>query len=154
NGPTHALAIVHAMAREHPGITYDATIKIEHLIRHSDHLRELAATGCQFVTSAAESLDDHVLARLDKGHTRAEFERALDLCREAGLVMQPTFIAFHPWMGRERYLEFLGFLEERDLVEAVPSIQLAIRLLVPAGSRLIGQMDVGAFDPERLVHPW
>lgn len=154
NGPTHALSIIRAMAQEHPGLTYDATIKIEHLIRHAAHLRELAATGCLFVTSAAESLDDEVLARLDKGHTRADFERALDLCREAGLVLQPTFIAFHPWMTRERYVEFLDFLEEHDLVDALPSVQLALRLLVPAGSKLLGHMDVEAFDAERLVHPW
>lgn len=154
NGPTHALAIVRAMAEEHPGLTYDATIKIEHLIRHAGHLPELVATGCLFVTTAAESLDDSVLARFDKGHTRADFERALDLCREAGLVVQPTFIAFHPWMTRESYLEFLAFLEQHDLVESVPSIQLALRLLVPSGSRLLGHLEVGAFDAERLVHPW
>jgi hypothetical protein len=158
NGPTHALAIVRAMAEEHPGLTYDATIKIEHLIRHAGHLRELVATGCLFVTTAAESLDDRVLARLDKGHTRADFERALGLCREAGLVVQPTFIAFHPWMTRHGYLEFLRFLEERELVDAIPPIQLALRLLIPAGSKLLDLADTRAlvepFDGERLVHPW
>jgi len=154
NGPTHALAIVRALHAEHPGVTYDATIKIEHLLRHAEHLPELARTGCLFVTSAAESLDDAVLARLDKGHTRANFERALALCREAGLVMQPTFIAFHPWMTRERYREFLEFIERHDLVDALPPIQLALRLLVSAGSKLLGHMEVEAFDPERLVHPW
>jgi radical SAM superfamily enzyme YgiQ (UPF0313 family) len=154
NGPTHALGIMRAMAQEFPGITYDATIKIEHLIRYDSHLSELTATGCLFVTTAAESLDDAVLARLDKGHTRAEFESALYLCREAGIVVQPTFIAFHPWMSRKSYLEFLDFIQRRDLVDSLPSIQLALRLLVPAGSKLLGHMEVGAFDPERLVHPW
>jgi len=154
NGPTHALSIVRALHAEHPGVTYDATIKIEHLLRHAEHVPELARTGCLFVTSAAEALDDTVLARLDKGHTRAGFERAIALCREAGLVMQPTFIAFHPWMTRARYLEFLEFLEQHDLVDALPPIQLALRLLVPAGSKLLGHMEVDAFDRERLVHPW
>lgn len=154
NGPTHALSIVRALHAEHPAVTYDATIKIEHLLRHAEHVPELVRTGCLFVTSAAESLDDTVLARLDKGHTRADFERALELCREAGLGMQPTFIAFHPWMTRERYLAFLEFLEQHDLVDALPPIQLALRLLVPAGSKLLGHMEVDAFDRERLVHPW
>ncbi|HEV8481572.1 MAG TPA: CUAEP/CCAEP-tail radical SAM protein [Candidatus Eisenbacteria bacterium] len=154
NGPTHALSIVRALHAEHPGVTYDATIKIEHLLRHAEHVPELVRTGGLFVTSAAESLDDTVLARLDKGHTRADFERAFELCREAGLVMQPTFIAFHPWMTREHYLEFLGFLEQHDLVDALPPIQLALRLLVPAGSKLLGHLEVDAFDRERLVHPW
>jgi hypothetical protein len=31
------------------------------------------ATGCLFVTSAVESVDDEVLAKLEKGHTRADF---------------------------------------------------------------------------------
>ena len=35
----------------------------------------LRGTGCLFVTSAVESLDDHVLALLEKGHTRAGFLR-------------------------------------------------------------------------------
>ncbi len=59
--------------REFPGITYDVTIKIEHLLKHRDLLPVLARTGCLFITSAVESLDDAVLARLDKGHTQADF---------------------------------------------------------------------------------
>ena len=158
NGPTHAMAIVRALAAEHPGLTYDATIKIEHLIHHAEHLPELAATGCLFVTSAAESIDDAVLARLDKGHTRADVERAIALCREAGIVLQPTFIAFHPWIDQEGYRAFLAFLDAQDLVDAVPPVQLALRLLIPGGSKLLDLPEtralVGAFDAERLVHPW
>lgn len=158
NGPTHAMAIVRALAAEHPGLTYDATIKIEHLIQHAEHLPELAATGCLFVTSAAESIDDAVLARLDKGHTRAGFERAIALCRKAGVVLQPTFIAFHPWIDEAGYRAFLAFLDAHELVDAVPPIQLGLRLLIPAGSKLLDLAEtralVGPFDAERLVHPW
>ena len=35
------------------------------------------ATGCAFVTSAVESIDDEVLAIFDKGHTRADFVEAV-----------------------------------------------------------------------------
>ena len=66
------------------GVTYDVTIKIEHLLAHAELLPVLAATGCLFVTSAVESVDDAVLEKLRKGHTRADFERAVALCREAG----------------------------------------------------------------------
>src|SRR5262249_6967147 len=41
NGPAHALAIVDALAREHPGVTYDVTIKIEHLLKHAAGLVRL-----------------------------------------------------------------------------------------------------------------
>ena len=66
----------------------------------------LKATGCLFVTSAVESLDDAVLERLAKGHTRADFEEALRLMRAADLALAPTFIPFTPWTTRQSYREF------------------------------------------------
>ena len=84
------------MSREFPGVTYDVTIKIEHLLKHAESCcRVLRDSGCAFVTSAVESVDDQVLARLDKGHTRADFERVVELCREARLPLAPTFVAVH-----------------------------------------------------------
>ena len=78
NGPGHALAIIEAFRAEFPGVTYDVTIKIEHLLQHRRVLPVLARTGCIFFTSAVDSVDDEVLARLAKGHTRAEFVEALE----------------------------------------------------------------------------
>ena len=72
NGPGHARAIVEALAREWPGLSYDVTIKVEHLRQQTAMLPVLRETGCAFVTCAVESFDDHVLARLEKGHTRAD----------------------------------------------------------------------------------
>ena len=71
NGPTHAIELVKALHREFPKLTYDATIKVEHLLQQADLLPTLRDTGCAFVVSAVESLDDHVQL-LDKGHTRAD----------------------------------------------------------------------------------
>jgi radical SAM superfamily enzyme YgiQ (UPF0313 family) len=158
NGPAHALAIVDALHREFPQLTYDVTIKIEHLLQHAGHLRILRNTGCLFVTSAAESVDDAVLAQLDKRHTRADFLAVVELCREAGLALQPTFVPFTPWTTPESYTELLRVLAENDLVESVAPIQLAIRLLIPAGSRLLELDDVrqmvAPFDEAALVFPW
>jgi len=39
-------------------VTYDVTIKIEHLLKHRDALPVLGRTNCLFITSAVESLDD------------------------------------------------------------------------------------------------
>ncbi len=84
NGPGHALPLVKAFHAEFPALTYDVTIKVEHLLQHPDAVAVLAGTGCLFVTSAVESLDDSVLARLAKGHTRADFVKALALVRAHG----------------------------------------------------------------------
>ena len=158
NGPTHARRIIERLAAEFPGVSYDVTIKIEHLLAHDDLLPVLRATGCLFITSAVESVDDAVLERLRKGHTRADFIRAVSLCRAAGLTLTPTFVSFTPWTTREGYVELLDVLDELDLVEQVAPIQLAIRLLVTAGSPLLELPDirgaVSAFDPASLTWPW
>jgi radical SAM superfamily enzyme YgiQ (UPF0313 family) len=158
NGVGHALPIVRALHAEFPDLTYDVTIKIEHLLRHADALPVLRETGCALVTSAVESVDDRVLEKLEKGHTRADFERALALCRGTGLELQPTFVAFTPWITREGYRELLATIEGLDLVSHVAPIQLALRLLIPEGSRLLELEEIRGwiegFDGQALVHRW
>jgi len=76
NGFGHAAELVRTFGREFPGVSYDVTIKVEHLLRHADFLPVLRDTGCAFVVSAVESVDDYVLQHIfDKGHTRADFLR-------------------------------------------------------------------------------
>lgn len=158
NGPAHARRVVERLAAEHPGLTYDITSKVEHLLRHADLLPLLRDTGCLFVTSAVESVDDDVLARLRKGHTRADFVRVAELFRSTGLTLAPTFVPFTPWTTVEGYVQLLETIEALDLVEHVAPIQLALRLLVTAGSPLLELEDirgcVGAFEPASLTWPW
>jgi radical SAM superfamily enzyme YgiQ (UPF0313 family) len=158
NAVRHALAIVEGLAREWPDVTYDVTIKIEHLLRQADVLPRLRDTGCLFVTSAVESVDDRVLQRLEKHHTAADFAVAVRLCREAGLVLAPTFVPFTPWTTLEGYGGLLETVEALDVVEHVAPIQLAIRLLIPEGSLLLELDDVrgviGPFDHGTLAYPW
>jgi len=73
NGIRHAMELVEGFHAEFPGVTYDVTIKIEHLRKYEQHLARLRDTGCLFVISAVESVDDRILERLDKGHTREDF---------------------------------------------------------------------------------
>jgi hypothetical protein len=158
NGPTHAIRIVEALHREHPALSYDVTIKVEHLLRHRDLLPRLAETGCLLVTSAVESIDDRVLQLLDKGHTRQDFVEAVTACRTAGLILVPTFVAFHPWTTLEGYCELLNVIDALGLVEQVAPIQLAIRLLLPSGSRMLDLEElkpfIREFDGRTLTWRW
>lgn len=158
NGPKHALAIVERLAREHPGVTYDATIKVEHLRRHADALPILRDTGCAFVTSAFESFDDEVLGKLEKGHTAAEIDEVVRDCAAIGLALAPTFVAFTPWTSLDGYCRMLAHIDRLGLVGAVAPIQYALRLLVPEGSRMLELDDMRArvtgFDPRSLTHLW
>ena len=158
NGPAHALKIAEALHASFPQLTWDATIKIEHLLNHAELLPRMKQTGLLFVIAAVESVDDTILGYLDKGHTRADFEAALAHCRELGIALAPTFVPFTPWTTLEGYRELLATLLKLHLVEAVPPVQLSIRLLVPQGSylmRLPGfAARVGAFDDAMLGYPW
>ena len=158
NGPGHALALVRALHAELPAITYDVTIKVEHLLRHAALLPALRDTGCLFVTSAVESIDDATLARFDKRHTRDDFVRAAGLLRTIGLALNPTFVTFTPWTTLDGYVELLELLDALELVEHVAPIQYAIRLLIPAQSRLLELPELRAqlqpFDRAALVYPW
>jgi hypothetical protein len=159
NGPTHAVEIVQALHREFPDLSYDVTIKVEHLLEQRELLPVLRQTGCAFVTTAVESVDDRVLRMLDKGHSRADFIHLAKLMRALGLFLVPTFVPFTPWTTLEGYQELLSIIAKLELVENVPPVQLTIRLLIPAGSRLLEITDLygielGEFEPELLMYPW
>jgi radical SAM superfamily enzyme YgiQ (UPF0313 family) len=158
NGPTHATRIVETLHSEFPNVTYDATIKIEHLRKHRDLLPVLRDTGCLFVTSAVESVDDEILQKLDKGHTRADFIAVVEEFKRVGLTMAPTFIPFTPWATRAGYLDLLRTLAALDMVASVSPVQLALRLLIPAGSLLLELSDIrtvlSGFEERSLLHRW
>ncbi len=158
NGPTHARKLIEALHAEFPSLTYDAIIKVEHLLQQRTLLPVLARTGCLLVTSAVESVDDEVLAKLDKGHTRADFIEAAAVCWAAGLTLVPTFVAFTPWTSLDGYRDLLDVVEELDLVPNVAPVQWGIRLLVTWQSRLLELPDIqtriGPFDRTTLTFPW
>lgn len=158
NGPKHAVAVVEGVAREWPALTYDVTIKVEHLLKHRDLLPRLRETGCAFVTSAVESIDEAVLRRLEKGHTRGDFEAVVDECRRIALTLSPTFVAFTPWTSLASYCDLLQAIDRLGLVNAVAPVQYAIRLLVPQGSRMLEleemRKTISRFDPHWLTYTW
>jgi hypothetical protein len=158
NGIGHAIPLVEEFHREFPDVTYDVTIKIEHLRKRQEHLPKLKETGCLFVISAVESVNDIFLAALEKGHTRADFLHVAATFRALGLTLHPTFVPFSPWTTVANYLDLLRVLYEQQLTENVAPIQLGIRLLIPEGSRMLElekiKRAIGLFDPQSLVYPW
>ncbi len=158
NGPTHALRVVRALHEEFPKITYDVTIKVQHLLERADFMPVLKETGCLFITSAVESVDDRILEHLAKNHTSQDFDHAVALLREVGIALAPTFVPFTPWTTLNGYLDMLRRLVDLQLVESVPPIQLAIRLLIPEGSYLLNlpgfREQIAPFDARTLGYPW
>ncbi len=159
NGPTHALRLAAALHQRWPEVTFDATVKIEHLLGHRALLPALAQAGCLFVTSAVESLSDRVLAALAKGHTRADVALALAAARGAGIDVRPTLLPFTPWTALADLPALFAFAVEHGLVEQIDPVQYTLRLLLPPGSPLLLEEGrapswLGAFDSERFTYGW
>jgi radical SAM superfamily enzyme YgiQ (UPF0313 family) len=158
NGPGHVLRILREMHAEWPWLTFDATIKVEHILERREIFSELAALGCAFIVSAVESLSDLVLEKLDKGHTRADVVAALDILDDAGIPMRPSLLPFTPWTTLDDYRDLLSFVEERDLIDHIDPVHLSIRLLVPPGSSLLDRPDtatwLGPLDEAAFTYRW
>jgi radical SAM superfamily enzyme YgiQ (UPF0313 family) len=158
NGPRHAQKVARALHERFPELTFDCTTKVEHILRHADLWPELAACGCLFVISAFETVDDDVLARLDKGHTAAEAAAAVALLRRHGIEIRPSFLPFTPWTTVDSVLDLLDFVAALDLVGNVDPVQYTIRLLLPEGSLLLDDPGIGpclhGYDAERLSWRW
>jgi hypothetical protein len=147
---------VAAVHEAFPAITFDCTVKVEHILRHPDLWESFAAAGCLFVVSAFESVNDDILERLDKGHTAADAASALEVVRRHGIDVRPSWLPFTPWTTQADIVALLDFVAEHDLVASVDPVQYTIRLLLPRGSLLLDGADfeVGAFDDARLAYPW
>jgi radical SAM superfamily enzyme YgiQ (UPF0313 family) len=158
NGPTHALRLARALHAEFPDLTWDATIKIEHILKHRELFPEFAALGCAFVLSAVESLNPEVLRRLDKGHTPADVDETFTIMADAGIALRPSLLPFTPWSTLDDYAELLDFFASRGLLGQVDPVQFSIRLLVPPGSALLADPAVshwlGALDPAAFTYRW
>ncbi len=158
NAVPHSMAIAREMRRRHAEVTFDATVKVEHLLEHASLLAELRDLGCLFVTSAFESMNDETLRLLAKGHTRSDLQAVVRLAAREGIALRPTWLAFTPWTALRDFVEMLAFVEEEGLVNNVQPVQYALRLLLPPGSPLIdvARRDglLAGFDEERLTYDW
>jgi radical SAM superfamily enzyme YgiQ (UPF0313 family) len=158
NGTTHSLRLARAMHEEFPHLTFDCTVKIEHILKHKELFAEFAQLGCIFVVSAVESLSDEVLMRLEKGHTRKDVFAALQILREAGIALRPSLVSFTPWTTLDDFIEVLDFVEAENLFDAVDPVQYSIRLLVPPGSVLLEREEtakwLGKLNQEAFTYEW
>ncbi|MGI8576288.1 MAG: CUAEP/CCAEP-tail radical SAM (seleno)protein [Egibacteraceae bacterium] len=158
NGWRHALRTVEEMHGRFPSLTFDCTVKVEHILRHAEVWPRLAAAGCVFVVSALECVNDRILGLLDKGHTAADAARAVQIVRDAGITLRPSFMPFTPWTSASDIMELLDFVAAHDLIGNVDPVQYTIRLLVPEGSWLLDVPELAVhldgYDAEALTWRW
>lgn len=156
NGPSHALKIVREMHRRHPDLTFDATIKVEHVLEYPHIWQEMRDLGLQFIVSAFEHSSDLILSKLAKGHTKADMIASLQILRAHDIEVRPSLLPFTPWTDRESIIDLIEFIFDYELLESVDPVQFAIRLLIPLNSLLLADPDLkmGPWNSEQLSFEW
>jgi hypothetical protein len=158
NGPSHAMAIVDALHAEFPALTYDVTIKIEHSPQTSRFAATPQTNGlpvCDLGRGIGERSNSRSVGQ--RAYKRG-FRRSRAAYARRWIDAHPTFVAFTPWTTLRDFQQILETVLELDLVDNVAPIQLAIRLLIPAGSRLLELPElrekIGEFDSNALSYQW
>lgn len=158
NAPRYSMDILREAHAAHPGLTYDVTVKVEHILHHESIWPEMAQLGVLFVVSAFETTDDRTLEILEKEHTSADMSRAVATIRAAGVHIRPTWLPFFPWTKPSDLADIAGFIDDHRLWSATDPVQLSIRLLIPDGSLLIEHPAViphlMGYDPTTLTWSW
>lgn len=158
NAPAYSLKVLGEAHRRFPNLTYDVTVKVEHIVAHQDLLGRLAAAGVLFVVSAVETLDQAILVRLEKGHTAYDAHLAVDLVHAAGIDIHPTWLPFTPWTTASGVADIARFVWDNDLAPVTDPVQLSIRLLIPDGSLMLSIPDLEphltGYDADSLGYTW
>ena len=158
NAPRHSLDLLAAAHSAHPDLTFDATIKVSHIIEQEELWPELADLNMLFVISAFESVDNKTLEILDKGHTVSDMSRASEIVRSAGVYIRPTWLPFLPWTTPADIASIFDFIGQQGLADATDPVQMSIRLLIPRGSLLEAHPAVSqhltGYDDSALTWRW
>jgi hypothetical protein len=158
NAPRYSLDLLREAHANHPGLTFDVTVKVEHILAHLSMWREMATLGVLFVVSAFESTDRRTLEILDKSHTVADMAEAVTVLRSAGIHVRPTWLPFLPWTTPGDLADIVSFIDHHELWSATDPVQLAIKLLIPRGSLLETHPAVtphlSDYLPESLTWAW
>jgi len=148
NAKRHALAVVRRLHGEFPGLTYDFTTRVDHILENKQALVEMGKLGVRFVTSALEFPKQQVLDEVNKEMSVEMIDAAIEFMREAGIVLNPTFIMFNPWVGLEDMVTFADFVERNRLDDVIDPIQYETRLHLYKGSPLLRNPSIRRLELE------
>ena len=158
NGPAHARRMIEAAHLDFPDLTFDLTVKVEHILAHRSVWPEMASRNVMFVVSAFETVNDRVLTLLDKGHQVADLTQAVKILAEAGIAVRPSWLPFTPWTALSDLDDIFSFIADHHLMGATDPVQMGIRLLVPEGSLVLSipgiRQALGEYDADALGYPW
>ena len=158
NGPIHALKILENLNSKFPEVTYDSTIKVEHIIKYEKYFKELSSLNMIFVISAFETTNDEVLTILEKNHSSVDLANAIEISQTNNIDIRPTWMPFSPWTNQNDLIDIIKLIENYKLRETVDPIQLTIKLLIPKNSLILQRSEIKVYlkdyDKNSLSYMW
>ncbi|MBL0389137.1 radical SAM protein [Tumebacillus sp. ITR2] len=146
NSKHHGVKILRRLHEEFPELTYDFTLRIDHILENKEILLEMAGLNVAFVTSALEFPSEEVLDAVAKYTSLEDIEEAIAFLLGTGIKLNPTFIMFNPWISLEDLATFRAFVERNNLDDIIDPIQYETRLHLYKGSPLLNTASVQALE--------
>lgn len=146
NAKHYGVRILRRLHERFPNLTYDFTTRVDHVLENREAVAEMRGLGVRFITSALEFPAQKVLDALDKEVTVEQIEEAIGFLRDVGILLNPTFIMFNPWIQLEDLVTFHDFCARTGLDALIDPIQYETRLYLYKGSPLLDLPAVRALD--------
>lgn len=137
NDGEHGPAVIEAMHRQFPQLTFDMISRVDRILKYESVFRRFFDLGCTFVTTAIEFPDDRVLKILRKGYRTKDLLGLSDLVAATDIRLNPTLIVFTPWIDVEAVHAGERLLAESGLTQIIDPVQYRTRLMITKGSPLL-----------------
>lgn len=143
----HCLAICDALQRRNLNLRWSSFARVDTV--SEDLLRRMREAGCHAVSFGLESGSPEILRRIKKGITLAQAEKAVEMCRAAGMQAHASFILGLPGETEETLAATLAFAERLG----AKGLFYGFHLLAPfPGTEVRDQ--AGDYGLQILSHDW
>ncbi len=129
--------IVKKMHQQFPDLRFDITARLDDIIRYRPLVEEMKRQGCVEITSAFEFPDENVLNILNKGIFLDQMKKAVNILKDIGIRLKPTFITYTPWIDCQQMEKLDQFTNELGISDLIDPLQKQTRLLLYKGSPLL-----------------
>ncbi len=124
------------------GLSFDITARADCIVKYEELINEYKNIGCQEITVALEFPSDNVLRHINKIIKIEDIYKAIEILDKHNIDINPTFIAFSPWVSFQELQDISNFLEQTNLKDKVNPDQLKTRLLLYKGSPLLRRKHI------------
>lgn len=139
NAKRRNVELIQSLHEKFPDLTFDFTTRVDFILELEELIPVLSECNVKFITSALEFPTQNVLDIVAKDITVEDIDRAIEICNQANIKLNPTFIMYNPWIDKQELDEFQQFVSRNKLADVIDPIQYETRLKLYKGSPLLNR---------------